>query len=149
MPPPAGQDIVQPLSAGEMNQLKRVPAGHARHAGSAECGLIVSVDPEPDGECRIGVVNEQLGIGLEFKYSAAALPRMAHWQHYGPDGCYVSAVEPFHGSLLGAARDRSPLADSSLEPGESRNYKLRIRVLRNRTEIEELLAFDGPVEPIG
>ena len=74
-----------------------------------------------------------------------ALPRLAHWQHYGPRGSYATALEPFYGSLLGSARDRHPLVASKLEPGESRRYQLRLRVLPTWASCEQLIAFDGPV----
>ncbi len=147
-PPPPGQDIVQPLSAAAMNELKRVPVAMAEHAGSGERGLIVTAEPESDGVCRVGILNERRRLGLEFIYPAAALPRLAHWQHYGPRGCYASALEPFYGSLLGSARDRHPLASAALAPRESRHYQLRIRVLRNRAELDELKARDGPLAPV-
>lgn len=147
VPPPAGQDIVQPLGTAAMNRLKRVPGGLAEHAGFGERGVIVDVEPDAAGDCRIGLLNTALPLGLELSYPAAALPRLAHWQHYGPRGCYVSGLEPFHGSLLGRARDQHPDVESTLAPGESRRYRLRLRVLRNPAELRELAACDGAVRP--
>ena len=145
VPPPEGQDIVQPLPAAAMNRLKRVPGGLPEHAGFGERGLIVDVEPDARGACHVGLLNPVLHLGLEFSYPAAALPRLAHWQHYGPRGCYVSGLEPFHGSLLGRDRDRHPGVDSVLAPGESRRYRLAIRVLRDQAEMHALAACDGPV----
>ena len=149
VPPPAGQDILQPISAAAMNRLKRVPGALPEHAGSGERGLIVSVDPEADGTCRVGLINDRLKLGLEFSYPAKALPRMAHWQHYGPSRSYATALEPFYGSLLGRARDRHPSVDSMLAPGESRAYSLRLRVLHTPSELRRLATCDGPVRPVG
>ena len=148
IPPPAGQDIVQPLSATAMNNLKRVPDGLAQHAGSGERGLIVDTEVERDGWCRIGLINDKLKFGLEISYPKKALPRMANWQHYGPRGCYVSALEPFAGSLLGTARDKRKLAQQFLEPGETRNYRLKIRALSGAAELGSLAKHDGPVRPV-
>lgn len=145
VPPPPGQNIVQPLAAAAMNALKRVPAALAEHAGAGERGLIVETEPDADGLCRIGVVNERIQLGLELAYRPGDLPRLAHWQHYGPRGSYATALEPFYGSLLGSARDRHPLVASKLEPGESRRYQLRLRVLPTWASCEQLIAFDGPV----
>lgn len=149
VPPPAGQDIVQPISAAAMNRLKSVPSALPEHAGGGERGLIVSAEPEADGMCRVGLINDRLKLGLEFIYPAKALPRMAHWQHYGPNGSYVSGLEPFHGSLLGRARDRHPSVDSMLAPGESRTYSLRLRVLPTPAELRRLASCDGPIRPVG
>ena len=148
VPPPAGQDIVQPLSGAAMNRIKRVPAALAEHTGSGERGLIVTADPDQAGDCQVGLVNERLNLGIKFTYPAKAFPRLAHWQHYGPRGSFVSALEPFYGSLLGRARDKDPLVDAALAPGESRHYTLRLQVLTTAPELGELIACDGPVEPL-
>ena len=145
VPPPPGQDIVQPLPAAEMNALKHVPPALREHAGAGERGLIVETEAEADGRCRIGLINESLPLGIELIYPRAALPRLAHWQHYGPRGSYASALEPFHGSLLGSARDSHPLTTSLLEPGESRTYQLTLRVLPTRESWGPLVAADGAI----
>lgn len=149
VPPPPGQDIVQPLAAAAMNKLKRAPDSLPQHAGGGERGLIVETEAERDGFCRIGLVNDKLKLGLEISYPRKALPRMANWQHYGPRGCYVSGLEPFSGSLLGSARDKHKLARQFLEPGATRNYQLRIRVLTGASQLAELTKGDGPVRPSG
>ncbi len=147
VPPPPDQDIVQPLAAGAMNKLKRVPAPLPAHAGTGERGLIVDTEAGRDGWCSIGLINDKLKIGLEICYPKKALPRMANWQHYGPCGCYVSGLEPFSGSLLGQARDKHKLARQFLEPGETRNYQLKLRVLAGAGALAELRKHDGPVHP--
>lgn len=147
VPPPPGEDIVQPLSAAAMEALKRVPEPMAEHAGSGERGLIVDTEADSDGRCRVGLVNDKLGLGVEISYPKEALPRMANWQHYGPRGSYVTALEPFSGSLLGSARDQHKLARVFLEPGESRRYQLTLRVLAGAGALAELDQCDGPVRP--
>lgn len=147
VPPPPGQDIVQPLAAAAMNKLKRVPDSLPEHAGAGERGLIVETEAGRDGWCRVGLLNEKLKLGLEISYPKKALPRLANWQHYGPRGSYVSGLEPFSGSLLGKARDKHPLAHSTLRPGETRQYQLKFRVLSGRAELQEMAKRDGPVKP--
>ena len=115
------------------------------HAGAGERRLIVETEAGPDGLCRIGILNESLPLGLEITYPRVALARMAHWQHYGPRGSYASALEPFHGSLLGSVRDSHSLTASTLVPGESRRYQLSLRVLNTQKAREELAAADGPL----
>ena len=145
VPPPPGQDILQPMGSGAMQKLKRVPAGLAQHAGSGERGLIVDTEAEQDGWCRTGLINDKLKLGVEISYPKKALPRLANWQHYGPRGSYVSGLEPFVGSLLGKGRDRHKLAEPFLKPGESRKYQLKIRVLSGAAELRDLAKCDGPV----
>jgi hypothetical protein len=145
VPPPPGRDILQPLSAAAMNRLKRVTDSLPEHAGSGERGLIVDAEAERDGWCRVGLINDQLKLGLEISYPKKALPRLANWQHYGPRGSYVSGLEPFSGSLLGKARDKSRLAEQFLKPGESRKYELKIRALNGAAELRRLAKCDGTV----
>ena len=145
LPAPKGESLLQPIPAAAMNRLKRVPAPMAEHAGGVERGLIVDVESDRKGVCWIGLVNPRLKLGLEIAYPSKALPRMANWQHYGPRGCYVSALEPFHGSLLGKALDKSPLAKQQLKPGQSRYYELKLRVLSGSSEVRAFDACDGPV----
>lgn len=147
VPPPPGQDIVQPLSTAGMNRLKRVPDSLAEHAGAGERGLIVDTECGRDGWCRVGLLNDALKLGVEISYPKKALPRMANWQHYGPRGSYVSGLEPFSGSLLGSTRDRHRLAKQFLKPGETRRYELKIRVLNGTQELRALSALDGDVRP--
>lgn len=147
IPPPTGDDIVQPLGAASMNRLKRVPDPLPVHAGTVERGLIVEADPDRAGVVHIGLINPALKLGLELSYPANALPRVANWQHFGPRGCYASALEVFSGSLLGSVRDQHPLAQPFLDPGEGRSYSLKIRVLNNRAALRDLAARDGLVTP--
>lgn len=147
VPPPPGEDILQPISRAAMNALKRVPAPLAEHAGGGERGLVVELEPGRDGRCRIGLVNAHRGLALEISFPHAALPRLAHWQHYGPAESWASALEPFHGSLLGSARESEARFHPRLRPGEIRRYSLHLKVLRTPPEIRSLLAADGPVHP--
>ena len=105
----------------------------------------MEVAPDKRGICRVGLLNERLKLALEISYPAKAMPRMANWQHYGPRGSYVTGLEPFFGSLLGKARDKDPRAEQYLQPGESRRYMLKLRVLSDRAALRQLAAFDGPV----
>ncbi|MFA6546967.1 MAG: DUF4432 family protein [Limisphaerales bacterium] len=147
VPPPPGQDIVQPLAAAAMNKLKRVPGPLPEHAGSGERGLLVDTGAERNGWCRIGIINDKLRLGLEISYPKKALPRLANWQHYGPRRSYASALEVFSGSLLGKARDRHRLAEPFLEPGEGRKYQINIRPLAGPGALAEFGECDGPVRP--
>ena len=145
VPAPPGGDILRVISVAKMNRLKRVPAPLAEHAGGGERGVIVEVPPARDGVCRVGLINARRSLGLELAYPSAALPRLAHWQHYGPRGSYVSGLEPFHGSLLGSARDRDRQFHPTLVPGESRRYRLQLTVRRGAAELSRLAAHDGPL----
>lgn len=145
MPPPPGEDIVQPLAPEEMNALKLVPGGLAEHAGAGERGLLIETEAAEDGLTHIALANPKLPLALEVAYSPQRLPRMANWQHYGPRGCYVGGLEPFAGSLLGSKRDRHPLVQQFLEPGETRTYELLFRVHETEEALGGLGRYDGPL----
>jgi len=144
LPPTDDGAILRPLGPKQMNRLKRVPAPLKEHAGANERGLLVEVEPDKKGLCHIGLINPKLGLGLEIEYPARQLPRLANWQHYAAD-CYVSALEPFHGSLLGKPHDQSRLTDTSLAPGQSRRYRITLRVHCGTAALKSLAAHDGPV----
>jgi hypothetical protein len=146
-PAPPGQSLLQPMTGEGMNRLKEVLDPLPEHAGSAERGLLVEVEPGADGLCRVGLIHPQRELALSMTYPAEALPRLANWQHYGPRGCYTCGLEPFHGSLLGPALDKHPGVDSRLEPGETRRYALRFKVCTDAAEIADLAGYDGPVRP--
>lgn len=148
VPSPEGRDIVQPISARELNALKRVPAQIASHAGGGERGVIVNNRNGPDGRARAGLINDRLGLGIELSFSARALPRLAHWQHYGPRRSYASALEPFYGSLLGSRRDHNPLAKSVLQPDESRRYAISFRIANTPAALRRLSAADSALNPL-
>jgi hypothetical protein len=146
-PPPPGQDILQPLAEPEMNALKQVPGGLAEHAGAGERGLLIETEAADDGLAHLALVNPQLPLALELSFSPRQLPRMANWQHYGPRGCYVAGLEPFAGSLLGSRRDRHPLAQQFLEPGDAREYELRFRAHDTPEALRALETYDGRITP--
>ena len=82
---------------------------------------------------------------MELCYPVRQLPRLANWQHYAPGGSYVSALEPFSGSLWGKDQDSHPLAAQWLEPGQSRLYEVEIRVHTGSTAINGLLEEKPPL----
>lgn len=147
VPPPVDQDILQPLSADGMERLKRVPGPLPSHAGAGERGLIVTPPKGRDGWAHAGLINHRFQIGIKFSFPVRALPRIANWQHYGPGGSYACALEPFYGSLLGAKRERQQGFDTYLQPGRTRRYELRIRVLHTREQLCALEALDSPLTP--
>lgn len=144
---PARSAARQP-GAAALQALKRVPAPLAAHAGGNERGVILDVVPDHAGRGHAALVNPRLGIGVALSFPVKELPRLANWQHYGPAGAYVSGLEPFSGSLFGAARDRHSTATQRLEPGESRHYHLTLRAFAGAAELRAAAALaDGALTP--
>ncbi len=116
------------------------------HAGGGERGLVVEPRADASGTCHVGMINRRLKLGVELSYPIEQLPRIANWQHYGPNGSYVCGVEPFAGSLMGRDGDDHPSADLHLRPGETCRYQLTIDVHATAKDLERFRRFDGPVK---
>ena len=113
------------------------------HRGTGEsCGFI-DVEPDTDGMCQAGLVNQALSLALVMKYPKNQLPHLTNWQHWGP-GEYVCALEPGTNPPIGQNKARQSDELIMLEPGESRNYHLEIQVFSDPTLIREIIsAFEG------
>lgn len=159
------------VSAEELAAWKRVPAPLPTHQGDGERGVIINAVPAPApgsssgrspgsspgnppgppppdapaGHALAAVINPQRSLGVAIRFDPAQLPRLAHWQHYGPRGSYVTALEPFNGSLLGLDNDDHPRARVMLEPGESRRYDLRIDTTTDPSTLGAWRDADRPV----
>ncbi len=136
-------------TAGGYEPWLTVPPPMAEHAGSVSRGLIVDVGADSQGVARVGLINRKANLAVELTYPAEQLPRLANWQHYGPSGMYVSALEPYYGTLFGKANDDHPLATAGLDPGQSRSYEVAIMVHGDDASIGALAAAAGPIEPWG
>lgn len=123
---------------------KLVPDVLDEHRGPGEGGFIVgSPQTAAGGEHTVGLVNEAEQLALSITYSAATLENLAVWQHFGP-GSYVCGIEPYHGSLMPA--DQQPgEPDPTLEPGESRRYRLSFSVGHGPDAVKQLLQHDTPL----
>ncbi len=124
---------------------KRVNAPTPDHAGDGERGVTLTPPAGTEGHSTVGLINPALGVGVRLRYDAATLPRLANWQHYGPAGSYVAALEPFNGQLLPTVMDPVS-AHRALEPGEQREYAMDIDVLIDADALAALRRVDGPVE---
>lgn len=133
--------------AATLAAVKRVPADDPAHSGESSRGIILDPAPDAEGRCHVGIVNDRLALAVELAYDLEHLPRLANWQHYSRGGCYVSGIEPFSGSLRGKARDKHPLAEQWLEPGQSRRYQLTLRVHSTAEAIAAMDGHDGAVLP--
>ncbi len=139
---------VRPDLNAELNPLKKVPDNMPEHAGTSSRGLVLDVTGDAQDMAHIGLLNRSLGFAVELNYSTESLPRMANWQHFGPGGAYVSALEPFSGSLFGKPQDPHPLAAQWLDAGQSKKYEMNVIVHPDEAAINGLLAHDGDLVPI-
>lgn len=77
--------------------------------------------------CRGGVLNSKLGMKLVIEFNPRQLPHLANWQHWSR-GDYVTGLEPDANPPVGQATARKNGTLTMLEPGQSPNYELRIRI---------------------
>ena len=93
------------------------------------------------GQCRVGLINDRLGLGLYWSFPKAEIPIVSHWQHFHR-GTYVTGIEPGNVSMLGRAWNRKHGYLQHIEPDEVRDFHLEIGVLEGA---EEIAAFEAKV----
>ncbi|HEX7008688.1 MAG TPA: DUF4432 family protein [Phycisphaeraceae bacterium] len=130
---------------GNLERLKRIPDPLPEHRSGGERGFVFDAQGDRQRLARAGILNRKLSLGVEIQHRTDQLPRVANWQHFGSGGSYVTAIEPFWGSLMGKENDAHPLAEQWLEPGQSRRYDLTLRVLTGRAELDALARHDNPL----
>ena len=135
-------------TAAAIQRYKRVPGALGEHRGGGERCLLMQLKPDRHGISRAALVNPRLKLAVELAWPADCLPRFCNWQHFGPKGCYVTALEPYAGSLLGSATDPDQAAaKQQLKPGQTRRYQLTFTVHNNAAGLQKLMKHDGPVTP--
>ncbi len=110
----------------------------AHRGGGEACAYIDSVTGR-DGVVTAGVVNEKRRLGVKIEFDIRQFPRMVNWQHWGPSGSYVGALEPANGGVEGRVADRQRGWHDSLEPDETRDYWCRITATNDERELRSLL----------
>ncbi len=140
--------VDKPMSSAQLNGFKQVPGSNPEHAEGGEDNVFVDLPADGDGRVHVGLINPKRGLGLELVYTRDQLPRFNNWQRFCPPASYVTAIEPFFGSLLGKDNDQSPLARTQLKPGQSKRYDLTIRVLDGKAQTDALKRHDGELVPV-
>jgi hypothetical protein len=135
----------QLISRQQIEDFKLVPGPSDDHRGAAESILVVEPVAADPGTCRVGLINQDRGIGVELSYPCEQLPRLGGMLHCGPRGSYMAALEPFSGSIVGKATDPHPESNRQLAPGGSQKYDLRITVHTEPQALEDLRCQDQPL----
>jgi hypothetical protein len=90
-----------------------------------------------------GVVNHKRGFGLKIEYSRRDYQRLVNWQHWGPGGSYMGALEPTNAGVEGRPKDAARGWLQFLEPGESRILECRISATNDAAELKRLLELNA------
>lgn len=96
---------------------------------------------DAEGTARVGLINDNLRLGLYWKFPVEEIPLVNQWQHFHR-GTYVTGVEPGNASMLGRAWNRQHGYLQYIQPGEAREFHLEIGVLDGANEIA---AFEAKV----
>ena len=89
---------------------------------------------DADGMASAALLNEQLGLGLRFRFPKAEVPLLTQWQHFATR-TYVTGIEPGNCSPLGRAWNRANGYLQHIEPGEVREFHMEITVLDGAGEL--------------
>ncbi len=112
------------------------------HCGSGEVFSYIDPKTQGGGNVLCGVVNRRRGFGLSIAYSKRDFPRLGNWQHWGPGGSYVGALEPMTGGVEGRDKDRARGWLRFIEPGQTVEYRCTIAATSEPAELKRLLALN-------
>jgi len=137
---------VSPIGSGDSwfvrNDFKTAPVPLDAHRGAGEAFAYVDTEADRDGVVTAGVVNSARGFGVKIAYPLNEFPRMGNWQHWGPAGEYVGALEPMTASVEGWEADRKRGWFRTLAPGEQVDYHCTITATDATDELERLLQLN-------
>ena len=135
----------QPREKGMSEQIFRQGADFHKcraplteHNGTGEAAAFIDAVADTDGICTCGLYNANLNLALFIRFQKAQLPCLTNWQHWGR-GEYVTGLEPGTHFPIGQAKARENGELLFLQPGESRQYDIKIEVLENEAAIHEIL----------
>ncbi len=98
-------------------------------AGYAEQVFYHSLQPNPEGQVEIRLVNPRFNGGQElsvtWRYALADYPILVEWKMMG-EGAYVVGVEPSNCQVSGRCAERERGTLQMLEPMETRQYRIEV-----------------------
>lgn len=121
---------------------RSAPEPLEEHRGPGE--VVAYIDAATQGRDTVvcGVVNRKRGFGVKIEYSKKDFPRLGNWQHWGPCGAYVGALEPMTGGVEGRDKDRQRGWLRFLDPGQQAEYRCTITATNDPAELKALLALN-------
>jgi hypothetical protein len=121
---------------------RAAPQALEAHRGTGE--YVTYVDPEAADGDRVlcGVVNQRRGFGVKVEFSKRDYPRLVNWQHWGPGGSYMGALEPTNAGVEGRPKDFERGWLQYLQPGESRTFRCTITATAVQSELQQLLELN-------
>jgi hypothetical protein len=112
------------------------------HRGDPGIFGYIDCPTDAKGNTTSGIVNFKRGLGVRIEVPKAEYPRIGNWQHWGPDGEYVGAIEPMTAGVEGRPLDAERGWVTHLQPGESRAYHCTITATADQAEIDKLMKLN-------
>lgn len=111
-----------------IHEFTRCAAPMDEHAGFGED--VAFILPKADANNRVvcGYANDELELAFKISFSKEQFPWLINWQHWGKNE-YVTALEPATNPPIGQAAAKENGTLIYLEPGEKREYELKLEVL--------------------
>jgi hypothetical protein len=96
------------------------------------------------GEVRVLLVSDEMSrdFALEMAYNAETLPQFVEWKMTG-EGHFVLGLEPANCGLSGRKAEREAGTLIQLQPGESREFGIKLRVLSGESEVTSAIERQG------
>jgi hypothetical protein len=125
------------------NDFKSAPQPREDHRGTGEFCAYIDPETDPQQNVLCGVVNRARGIGLKIEFSLREFTRLVNWQHWGPGGSYVGALEPTNAGVEGRPLDAQRGWLQTIAPGETRAFHYKLTAVSKADDLEQLLALNG------
>lgn len=109
------------------NNYKVCPKPLKEHAGSGEAVAYFDIPADKEGKCVCGIENKKIGVRATLTFNKSELPWMTNWQHWAP-GEYVTGLEPGTHPPIGQSAARKNKTLLFIEPGDKREYRVRVDV---------------------
>lgn len=112
-----------------VKKIRVVPQPLNSHRGFGEAAGFIKPKIDRNKMASVGVYNPKLGVALEIRCSMKQFQTFVHWQHWGPAGEYVAALEPL--SIPPWDKPRGDFKSTSghlLRAGQSRSYETTITI---------------------
>ncbi len=113
------------------------------HKGRGEVFAYIEPAASRSGQVLCGVVNRRRKIALSIRFNRNEFPRLGNWQHWGPRGAYVGALEPMTAGVEGRDIDRRHGWLITLRPGQQKTFSYEIAAGTDKADIQQLLDLNA------
>lgn len=117
---------------------KNLFAPDSIHNGSNQDFIYINSKTDDSNMVKVALFNDELELGILLEFSKEALPYLGLWEHLGECGEYAISFEPMNSGVEGRAVDREKNRLVMVDPGEIRDYSIRITVLDGKQDLDNI-----------